>query len=79
MKLQKKKKYFNKNYSNKKYFNKSIPTKNTSTKTVLTKCTSTNLYILPALLLITIALLIAFSIYLTKHQSKQKHLEIKRN
>ena len=38
------------------------------TRTISTKSTYTNFYILQALLLITIA------IYLTKHQSKQKHL-----
>ena len=48
---------------------KTIPT-----KTVLTKSTSTNFYILLVFLLIAIALLIAFSTYLIKHQSKQKHL-----
>ena len=55
---------------------KTIPTKSTSTKYVLRKCTSTNFNILLALLLITIALLIAFSIYcyLIKNQAKQKPL-----
>ena len=53
---------------------KAIPTKSTSTKTVPTKSTSKFFYILLAFLLITITLLIAISIYLIKHQSKQKHL-----
>ena len=42
---------------------KTVPTKSTFTKTVLPKCTLTNFYILLAFLLITIALLIAVSIY----------------
>ena len=52
---------------------KTIPIKSTSRKpkTVLVKCTYQN--ILPVFLLITIALLIGVSIYLRKHQSKQKH------
>ena len=39
-------------------------------------CKTQNIYILPAFLLITIALLIAVSIYcyLIKYQAKQKHL-----
>ena len=56
-------------------------TKSTSTKTFLTKNTSTkrtskNFYILPTILLITIALSIAVSIYCypLKYQVKQKHL-----
>ena len=55
---------------------KAIPTKSTSTKTVLTKCTSTNFYTLIAILLITIALLIAVSIYcfFTEYREKQKSL-----
>ena len=48
----------------------------TSAKAVLTTCTSTNFYILLAFLLITIALLIAVSIYcyLIKYEAKQKPL-----
>ena len=53
---------------------KTIPAKSASTKTIPTKSISINFYILLAFLLITIALLISISIYLIKHQSKQKHL-----
>ena len=51
-------------------------TKTVPTKVVLTKCTSTNFYFLLAFLLVTIALLIAVSIYcyLIKHQAKEKLL-----
>ena len=45
-------------------------TKSTSTKTISTKSTSTNIYSLLTFLYITIALLIAISIYLIKHRSK---------
>ena len=67
-------------YENGKYVGSIIGdsnvTKSVPTKVVLTKCTSTNFYILPAFLLITIALLVAVSIYhyLIKHQEKQKSL-----
>ena len=44
------------------------------TKTIPTESTSTNFYILLAFLLITVALLIAFSINLIKHRSNQKYL-----
>ena len=55
---------------------KTIQTKSTSAKIVLTKCTWTNFYILLAFLLITIALLIAVSIYcyLINYHRKQKSL-----
>ena len=60
---------------------KTTPTKSTSAKTVTakitsTKNTSTNFYIFLTFLLITIALLIAVSIYcyLIKYRSKQKQL-----
>ena len=51
-------------------------TKTALTKTVRTKCTSKHFYILLTFLLITIALLIAVSIYcyLIKYGAKQKHL-----
>ena len=49
-------------------------TKSSLTKTIPAKCTLTNFYILLAFLLITIALLIAISINLIKHWSKQKYL-----
>ena len=42
---------------------KTVPTKSTSRKAVVTKYTSTNFYIFRAFLLITIALFIAYSIY----------------
>ena len=55
---------------------KTIPIISTSTKLVPTKRTSTYFYILLIFLSITIALLIAVSIYwyLIKNQSKQKYL-----
>ena len=51
-------------------------TKTALTKTVPTKCTSKNFYIFLTFLLITIALLIAVTIYcyLIKYGAKQKHL-----
>ena len=49
-------------------------TKSTSRKAIPTKSTSTNFYILIVSLLITIALLIAISIYLIKYRLKQKRL-----
>ena len=54
---------------------KTVPTKTATTKTVLTKRTSTNFFLSLIFLWITIALLIAFSIYfcLIKYRSKQKH------
>ena len=45
-----------------------------STKTVPTKSTLANFCILLAFLLITVALLMAVSIYPIKYRSKQKHL-----
>ena len=55
---------------------KTVPTKSISTKASLTKSTSMDFYILLAFLLITIALLIAVSIYcfFIKYQTKQKPL-----
>ena len=52
---------------------KTIPTNFNEKKAT---CKTQNIYILPAFLLITIALLIAVSIYcyLIKYQAKQKHL-----
>ena len=51
---------------------KTIPTKSTWTKTTLTKCTSTNYHILITFLLITIASLMAVSIYFNEISSKIK-------
>ena len=70
----------NKSYSNGKNFNetcsnrKHVPTEGISTKTIPTKSTSPNVYILLAFLLITLALLIAISIYVIKHRLTQKYL-----
>ena len=52
-------------------------TKTIPSKTVLIKSTSTNFDILPAFLLLAIELLIAVSIYLIKHRSKQKTFIVK--
>ena len=61
---------------------KSTSTKTIPTKTVSTKCTLTDFFILLFFLSVTKALLIAVSIYLIKHRSKQNiyhHIKIPSN